>query len=211
LISHELKNILAIISEIMGLMDELAESPHGGMRLTPKKLRAMSESIAEEIDRANGVIRCMNTFAHSVDDFIGPVDLAEIISLTIQLVKLNPVSKPIKIEFSKSVSCKIYTSPFFLENFLYHVLSFVLSAVSIEKTVAISLQANASTGGIEISGIEPDGFKSFPTQPAALLAKTIGAEIFSEKSAGRLKILLPQKLTGSPVELLSDGSIDPNT
>ena len=104
LISHELKNILAIISETLGLQDELMELSESGMGLTPERLRSMSASIIEEVERANTVIRCMNTFAHSVDEFIREVDLNEAVSLAIQLVKLNPFSKMVKIEFLETGS-----------------------------------------------------------------------------------------------------------
>ena len=93
LISHELKNILAIISETLGLLDELMELSENGMGLTPERLRSMSASIIEEVVRANTVIKCMNTFAHSVDEFIREIDLNEAVLLAIQLVKLNPFSK----------------------------------------------------------------------------------------------------------------------
>ena len=103
LISHELKNILAIISETLGLLDELVELSQSGLPLTPEKLRGMSDSILEEVERANGVIRSMNRFAHSVDEFAAEVDLGEIVSLTLQLVRLNPSSKAVTIESSSSL------------------------------------------------------------------------------------------------------------
>ena len=63
LISHELKNILAIISETLGLSNELMELSDSGMELEPGKLQSLSESIIEEVERANRIIRNMNTFA----------------------------------------------------------------------------------------------------------------------------------------------------
>lgn len=203
LISHELKNILAIISETLGLQDELMELSGGsGMGLTPDKLRSMSDSIIEEVERANTVIRCMNTFAHSVDEFIREVDLNEAVSLAIQLVKLNPFSKTVKIEFLETGSHVIYTSLFFLENLLYHAIYFALSAAAPDKHIKVSLLADSDGAGVKISGIAPNGFESFPTQETALLAKAIGAEISFDKSSGKFQIVLPQKMTGGPAEAL---------
>lgn len=208
LISHELKNILAIISETIGLLDELVELSESGMQLTSEKLRSMSASIIEEVERANTVIRCMNTFAHSVDEFVREIDLGEIVSLTIQLVQLNPVSKVVKIEFAENGSHKIYTSPFFLENLLYHVFYVALSAASAQKHIKISLFADGHKSGVEISGMGPDGIKSFSTEPIGLLAKTIGAEITSDIPAGPFRVLFPQKLTGGPLQAGSMTHLD---
>ena len=87
LISHELKNVLAIISETLGLMDELMKAGKGG--LTPEKFRTLHASIMEEVDRANSIIRNMNAFAHSIDEFFGEVDIGRTLDLMIQLSRLD--------------------------------------------------------------------------------------------------------------------------
>ena len=76
LISHELKNVLAIISETTGLLDELVELSEEGLELKPGKLRSLSESVLEEIERANDIVRSMNAFAHGVDELFGEIDIA---------------------------------------------------------------------------------------------------------------------------------------
>jgi len=202
LISHELKNIFAIISETMGLLDELVALSEQGVKLTPARLRSMSDSLLEEVERANAVIRCMNTFAHSVDEFIREVDLNEAVLLTIQLIKLNPISKAMKIEFMRDGAHMIYTSPFFLENLLYHALNFALSAAAAEKVITVSLFADGNHAGVEIAGIAPGGVKAFPTPQTELLVKTLGAEISSDGSSGKFQLVLPQKLPQGPVEAL---------
>ncbi|MEW6671098.1 MAG: hypothetical protein AB1427_05305 [Thermodesulfobacteriota bacterium] len=202
LISHELKNILAIISETMGLLDELVELSESGMELTPARLRSMSDSIVEEVERANAVIRCMNTFAHSVDEWVRDIDLGAAISLAIQLVRLDPFSKAVKIEFSENDSHVIFTSPFILENLLYHTFHYALSAADHDKLISVALLAVDDGIEIEISGIAPGGFESFPSRQVALLAKAVGAEISSDTSAGKCHIVLAKKLTGGAAEAL---------
>lgn len=203
LISHELKNILAILSETLGLLNELVELSGKGMELKPERLRSMSDSIIEEVERANNVVRCMNTFAHSVDDFIGEVDLKKTVSLMITLSKLNPISKAVKIDFPETDSSTIETSSFFLENLLYHSIHFALSAAGPDKHIRISLQTNGDKTGVVFFGIAPNRFESFPTEHAVLLARAISAEISSDISAGKFHIVLPKKMRGSPIEILT--------
>jgi hypothetical protein len=202
LISHELKNILAIISETMGLLDELVELSERGVKLTPARLRSMSDSLIEEVERANAVIRCLNTFAHSVDEFIRDVDLRAVVALAIQLVKLNPAGRTVKIEFLENGAPIIYTSPFFLGNLLYHAFYFALSAAATEKHITVSLFADGSNAGVEIAGITPGNLNTFPTPQTELLVKTLGAEISSDSSCGKFQLLLPRKLPEGPVEAL---------
>ena len=117
LISHELKNILAIISETLGLIDELMELSESGMALEPGKLRSLSESVIEEIERANAIIRNMNTFAHSVDELIWEVDVGQAVSLVVALSQLDSSWKNTKLHLVDSKPSTIYTSPILLEVF----------------------------------------------------------------------------------------------
>lgn len=202
LISHELKNILAIISETLGLLDELLELSESGMELKTERLRSMSDSIIEEVDRANDVIRCMNTFAHSVDTFIREIDLKEAVTLAMRLAGLNPICKAVKIELVEAGSHTIYTSPFFLENLLYHIFYLALSAASPEKHIKVSLLADSGGAGVEISGLASNAPDSFQTPQVASLATAVGASLTVDLPGGKLHIAIPQKLTGSPVEVL---------
>ncbi len=206
LISHELKNILAIISETMGLLEELAELSETGTPLTPEKIHAMSASILEEVERANGVIRCMNRLGHSADRFAGEVDLGEMVSLGIELVQLNPAGKAVTIECLKDCSGKIDTSPFFLLQLLYRMFYFALSAAASQRGLQVSIQAGGGRGGkVNILGVAPEKIKYFPTQEDRMLMKILDAEILSDPASGRLQAVFPPKLEQGSAAALSAG------
>lgn len=202
LISHELKNILAIISETLGLFDELVALSAAGRKLEPKKLVAMSKSMIEEVERANEVIRCMNTFAHRVDAPAEKIDLNQILSLTLQLAAMDSVSKQVDIHFEAADSRSIYTSPFFVQNLFQQAVYFALQAAGPERQIRIQLQPDGSGLKVVISGLSPEAFTSFPTESMAMLAKAVDAEIVLDISDGRFWVVLPEKLTRGP---LSDG------
>jgi hypothetical protein len=66
----------------------------------------------------------MNTFAHSVDDFIREVDLGQTIGLTMEICRLDSALRKTELSLVESEACTLYTSPFFLKNLLYHVINF---------------------------------------------------------------------------------------
>jgi len=68
-ISHEIKNVLAIINENAGLLDDFALMAEKGMPLDPRRLGKVAESLMKQVRRADAIVRNMNKFAHSVDDF----------------------------------------------------------------------------------------------------------------------------------------------
>ena len=69
-VSHELKNALAIINENAGLLEDLSFMAEKGLPLEPAKLKSLAASIGKQIQRADGIIRNMNHFAHSTIDLL---------------------------------------------------------------------------------------------------------------------------------------------
>jgi len=84
-ISHELKNILAIISEAAGLLQDLTEMAATEQQIEFEMLQTCSQDIVEEIQRGFTTIKQMNTFSHSVDTPLKSVNLIEVLELMIGL------------------------------------------------------------------------------------------------------------------------------
>ena len=192
-ISHEFKNIFAIISESLGLLDELMEMSQSGAKLPPGKLKSISESVLEEIGRANAVARNMNAFAHSVDEIACDVEVAQLIELMVNLARLSSLSKNIEIKFEKNSSYPVYTIPFFLEHLIYNVLSFSLAHAGSDKTIEISLEPKDKSARIIFSGIEKNLSEPFPSEQIKSVAEALSAEI-SPDLPGELHIVVPEHM-----------------
>lgn len=203
LVSHELKNILAIISETSGLMDELVELSGEGRKLEPGKLRSLTESMLEEVERANTLIRTLNTFGHSVDRIIQDVDVNKTLSFMIQLAGLDARSKKTALRFSEIDVPPIVTSPFFLESLLYHTIDFLFGVAGPDDEIRISLHAEKGKLGIRFSGIASKGIHEFPTKSIAMLVKTLSGEISPNTTIDGFEITLPERIGESLIRNLS--------
>ena len=84
-ISHELKNILAIISEAAGLLNDLTEMATKGQNFELEMMKTCSQDIVEEIQRGFTTIKRMNVFSHSMDNPLKRVNLIEVLDLIIHL------------------------------------------------------------------------------------------------------------------------------
>jgi len=83
-ISHDMKNVLAIINETASLLDELVElQQNGQIEPNPEKLRTLSRRIVNQVERGQNVISNMNAFAHSIDAPEREVDLAQVMRITV--------------------------------------------------------------------------------------------------------------------------------
>ena len=202
LISHELKNVLAIISETLGLIDELMELSETGMGLEPGKLRSLSESVIEEVERANGIIRNMNAFAHSVDDFVTEVDIGQAVKVVIELCQLESAAKRTNLRLADSERCVLFTSPFFLQTLIHHALVYALRGVGPENEIRISFDSKDHGVRIAFSGIACNVIGEFPTKKEHLLARILCAEVSLNPAAGELHIALPQKMDDTGLQSL---------
>jgi hypothetical protein len=84
-ISHDLKNVMATISETAGLLGDLVDLAGEGRALDPNELKSCSETIIDEIQRGYVTIGLLNAFAHSADQPLKEVDLAEMVTLAVNL------------------------------------------------------------------------------------------------------------------------------
>ncbi len=77
--THELKNVLAIVKETAGLMEDLlAMTPEGAFPHQPRFERGI-KTILDQISRGVDLSSRMNRFAHSPDHSLAQVDLNEMV------------------------------------------------------------------------------------------------------------------------------------
>lgn len=192
-ISHELKNILAIISETLGLIDELLELAGTGRELKPGKLRSLSRSVIEEVERANEIIKNMNTFGHSVDELFGEVDLRQTISLMIRLLRLDPSSRKTEIHFQESDIYMVYGSPFFLGNLIYQLLNYSVAQAAPESVIKITISPGDSGIRITLAGLAGKNRSALPGGTASL-AQALSAGLAFDDRAGTILLDLPASI-----------------
>ena len=78
-ISHEIKNVLAIINENAGLLQDMVMMIEKGMPLSPERLSGLAQSMARQVKRGDRIVKDMNRFAHSADHPSETVDIGEVI------------------------------------------------------------------------------------------------------------------------------------
>jgi nitrogen fixation/metabolism regulation signal transduction histidine kinase len=85
-ITHEINNVLAIIKESTGLMEDLMSLSKEAHFPYQEKFQKALSRIKDQVDRGTNLTGILNKFAHSSDKTIAEVDLHE---LTEQVVALS--------------------------------------------------------------------------------------------------------------------------
>ena len=190
-ISHELKNIMATISETSGLMGDLLEIAEKGGELDPKTLKSCSDAVEEEIRRGFTTIKQMNVFAHSVDEIVKEVDLNEILDLSVNLSQFLSFASHVRLDRSEGIGIKVCTSPFLLQDLLYEALTAAYKSVGPKGEIRISVRGDERGVLIIISGNATLGGMGFLDENASKIADVLGAELMILTSGKEYHIHLP--------------------
>jgi signal transduction histidine kinase len=191
-ISHELKNILAIVSETAGLLHDLTEMAVRGKKVDLNMLMTCSEDIEEEIQRGFGTIKQMNTFSHSVDEPFKSVNLIEVLDLVINLTAFLSFAGKVRFDPVQDEATMVLTCPFRLQNLVYQTLVFAFKSVGVdgEIQVAVHWESNGNAR-IAFSGLAAKGDPPFPSEETKNIATSIGAEIRMADDSRAIDILVP--------------------
>jgi nitrogen-specific signal transduction histidine kinase len=196
-ISHELKNILAIISEAAGLLNDLTEMATKGQNFELEMMKTCSQDIVEEIQRGFTTIKRMNVFSHSMDNPLKRVNLIEVLDLIINLAGF--LSFASKVHFDPPVGAVpiVLTCPWRLQNLIYQTLVFAFESVGPDGEIEVSLhpQKNGSAR-VTVSGLGSKSARKFPEDKTIQIAESISAEIGVTGDSQAYDILVPQFIEG---------------
>lgn len=191
-ISHELKNILAIISETAGFLDDLTDLAKQGKDLKLSLLEDCSKSIGEDVQRGFTTIKQMNRFAHSVDAPIKEIDLLEALELTVQLSGFLSFASNVQIDNKDKKPKSILTCPFLLQNLIYQILLFTYKSIGPDGDIHIRLNSNKKNGThLIFSSPAQLALQGFPTQKIQKTVDVLGIELTINTSPHELDIWIP--------------------
>jgi len=191
-ISHELKNVMAIISETAGLLGDLSEMARGGTSVDPDMLTSSTESIIEEIQRGFTTIRQMNRFAHSVDTPVGSVDLMEVLDLVRNLSGYLSFAGKTNLHSVEGAAPMALTCPFLLQAIIYQAVVQTFQNAGPGAELDISVQSkNESTWRILFDGFSLREFEVFPDDRIKSMAASIGVSIHWDRTADLLELDVP--------------------
>jgi len=145
-LSHELKNALATINEFSGLLDDLTQGAAAGRALSPERLRSVCGKIAKQIRRGEMLIQRLNRFAHSVDEPLREVDVAELLQQICDLCARFADLKQVTLERQlPGEPVSLTVDPFAFQYAVYLGIDLALQSAGEARAVTVSL-AKAGTG-----------------------------------------------------------------
>lgn len=197
-ISHEIKNALAIINENAGLLEDFALMAGEGKPVNPERLQNLAMAVTKQIRRADGIIKNLNRFAHSVDEPVAQVNLSDLVKLLAFLCERPATMRGVSLEpNSGSRPVLITTNPFFLMALIWLCLEFVIDSGEGRRRVGLIAEEAEKGARIRITNLE--GLRdaqrhAFPSAGVKALVSTLKAGLSTDPGTSEFVITLPEYL-----------------
>ena len=149
-VTHELKNVLAVINETNGLTADLlamleeAPFPHR------EKLQRSAKRIEEQVRRGVEIISRFNRFAHSIDYPLADVDLNSIVTQTVSLS--HRFAALLNVELQGAVCdlpIMLFTSEFRVQMALTKAIEAFIKCMGGAGSILIKVQNDLGAPGLD--------------------------------------------------------------
>ena len=138
-ITHEIKNVLASIKELTGLMDDLV-SMSDEFQLKDKFQNVLPR-ILSQVERGAELTKNFNTFSHVPDLKIDTIDLGAVAEHLVYLCQRFARQKNIDLILSESnTSVEIETNPLRLYMGLFYTIEFLLNSMNNNGSIKIGTE-----------------------------------------------------------------------
>jgi signal transduction histidine kinase len=149
LFSHDIKNVLAIINENAGLLQDLSIMAANGPPLDPEKMGTIASKIQHQIRRADEMVKRLNLVGHSMDCPMDKVQLAEMVETVSFLAARKADQKAISLSITppdKPVA--IRTDPFALQQLIWICIDQAIRKAGSSNSVEIFIKPTVNGASI---------------------------------------------------------------
>jgi C4-dicarboxylate-specific signal transduction histidine kinase len=196
-ISHEIKNVLAIINENAGLLEDLIFMAEKGKPIDMDRFKTVAGKIRAQVGRANGIAKNLNRLSHSPDYFSGEIDVNDLLRFVVALSERFAAMVDVSVEHKEADrQIPLSTSPFILQNLLWLCLNFALETADGDKKIHLLVEKIENGACIRISNLKGVGKipgDRFPSRKEKALLEALGAQISLVEGEGALILKVPDE------------------
>jgi light-regulated signal transduction histidine kinase (bacteriophytochrome) len=193
-VSHDLKNVLSIINEKAGLLEDFCHMARQGMAIDMDRIDAVTTQVKGQVERADQIIRCFNRFAHSTDHPVAPMDLGESVATLVQLAQRLLAQMEVKADVQPTESPVILiTRPLMVQELVWAGIQWVAGNLDDKKVIHITTGRSGEGAHILIGPVAsiPSGTDEATASIAAeQMTQALQAQLSLDPTSGMLQIHL---------------------
>jgi hypothetical protein len=151
-ISHEMRNVLSIVNENAGLLDDQLALARGRKVPDLDKLKKVSARIARQVGKGVEVMECFSRFAHAADEPRATVDLVGLVGDVTVLAQrhVRNLGRTLEVTLPEGTILTT-TNPFCLQHAVFLCLRIVWEAAEPGAPVSVELAGHDTVAVLTIS------------------------------------------------------------
>jgi C4-dicarboxylate-specific signal transduction histidine kinase len=156
-VSHEIKNHLAVINELGGLLQDLSIMAQKDGPLDPVRVESLAGNITNQVAQSDHVVKAFNYFSHSVDRTTASVDLDEFAQKMVIITRRLAAVKGVELAYDpeKKEHLSMVTNPFLLEQLYHFCLEHLISENKSGLKISVRTARHNTNGKLLFSCSEP--------------------------------------------------------
>ena len=150
--SHEVTNVLNIISELAGLQLDLLRVGEQGLPVNLPRLQEVAAKIKDQVHRGETIIRNLNGFAHSVDLPVAVFDLKEAIERALFFAQRS--ARLARVELVSELpteSIVMESNPFCVQQAVFICIDLALRSASDNRRVVVDYAVRGDGAEIRVT------------------------------------------------------------
>lgn len=150
--THELRNVLAIIKESAGLMEDLIRLGKGDPAKYQEKFTRHLGKILTQVDRGTSLAGSLNKFAHTPDSRKAEIDMVELLNHMATLSRRPAQMKLVSLEVLPATpSPVVVNDPLALHLTVFTAMDVLLHLAPALKTITFHASANGDRVHVDLT------------------------------------------------------------
>jgi C4-dicarboxylate-specific signal transduction histidine kinase len=150
-VSHELNNVISIIDQTTGLVEDMIAAADSGKPISVEKLEQAVDAQQRHTARGLEIIKRLNTFAHSSDVPRREYDMNEAIRNLVELSRRLAGLKRVSLELQLPSEPVVITgNPFLMQQLVFASIQRALQDAGRDEVIAVSVAGAASGAEVTI-------------------------------------------------------------
>jgi len=155
-VSHEMNNVVSIVDQTAGLLDDLIAGEKHGVPLSIERLEEAVKSVQRQTGRGLALVKRLNRFAHSADENLIEFDINEALENLTALTERLANLKRAALTFTPAPEeLLLRGNPFFLQQTVFTAVKIALTDIDREQTVAVSCRRDGDAVAVELVSPHP--------------------------------------------------------
>lgn len=139
-VSHEINNVLSILTEYAGLLQDYVQGAAAGRPIQPERLKGLADSLDKQLRRGERIIKRLNRFSHAADKPVSTFGLDELVTDAVELARRSADLKRIGLELDlPGGDFSLESDPFALHHAIATCIQLALELSKKGETVQVSL------------------------------------------------------------------------